>query len=84
MSVQLTVSIPETAFSILRTSPTDFFQEMKKAAVVKWYELGKVSQSKASEILEISRTAFLDVLKQYNVSPFQLNAADIEKELANE
>ena len=84
MSVQLTMNLPETAFSILRTSPAAFLQEMKQAAIVKWYELGKVSQSKAAEILEINRTAFLELLKNYNVSVFNLTEQDLEKELENE
>ncbi len=84
MSVQLTMNLPESAFSILKTSPDIFLNEMKNAAIVKWYEMGKVSQSKAAEILEISRVAFLDLLKFYNVSVFNITQNDLEKELENE
>ena len=32
------VELPESAFSALRKSPAEFVQEMKYAAVVKWYD----------------------------------------------
>lgn len=34
------IELPESAFSALRKSPAEFVQEMKYAAVVKWYEAG--------------------------------------------
>ena len=81
MNVQLTVDLPEEAFSILRTPPDLFIKEMKNAAIVKWFELGRISQSKAAEIIGISRSDFLDLLKNYNVSPFQISFSDLQKEL---
>ena len=44
--MEVTVQVPESSFSALRTTPEEFAQEMKRAAVVKWYELGRISQSK--------------------------------------
>jgi predicted HTH domain antitoxin len=71
MSVTVTVLVPEGALSALRRSPDEFGEEMKRAAVTKWYELGVVSQSKGAEILGVSRSEFLDILSNYKVSPFQ-------------
>ena len=39
--MEVTVQVPESSFSALRTTPEKFASEMKLAAVVKWYELGK-------------------------------------------
>ena len=47
MSIQITIDLPEGAFSALRSSPTAFVKQMRLAAATKWYELGMVSQSKA-------------------------------------
>ena len=44
------IELPESAFSALRKTPAEFIQEMKYAAVVKWYEAEMISQNKAAKI----------------------------------
>ena len=48
MAEQVILQFPDGAFSVLRRSPAEFADEVKRAAVCKWYELGVVSQSKAT------------------------------------
>jgi predicted HTH domain antitoxin len=72
MSVRLTLDIPESAFSLFRVDPARFVREMRIAAAVKWYEMGKLSQAKAAELCEMSREEFLDTLHRFQVSPFQM------------
>lgn len=84
MAVQVTVELPEDAFSILRVSPETFVQELRTAAAVKWYERGMISQSKAAELAGLSRSAFLDALARYEVSPFQLTPEELVQELARD
>lgn len=81
MSVTLNVVVPDGALSVLRRSPEEFGEEMKRAAVAKWYEVGMVSQGKGAEILGISRAEFLFVLSQYRVSPFQVDEEDLAAEV---
>ena len=81
MSCKITLDLPEESFSVLRQHPGDFAKELLHAALSKWYEQGLISQSKASEIARLSRQEFLDVLKKYNVSPFQYTPEDLEKEI---
>ena len=81
MPVQLTVDIPESAFSVFKDDAARFIAEMRIAAAVKWFETGQLSQSKAAEIAGLSREAFLDALHRYGVSPFQLTTGELEKEL---
>ena len=50
MAEQVTLQFPDGAFSALRRSPADFSDEVKRAAVCKWYELGVISQIKAAEL----------------------------------
>lgn len=69
----MNILVPEGAFSALRRSPAEFGDELMRAAVAKWYELGMVSQSKGAEILGVSRSELFDVLGQYKVSPFQVD-----------
>jgi hypothetical protein len=44
MSTQITIDLPDDAFSALRSRPEDFVKEMRLAAAVKWLEIGLVSQ----------------------------------------
>jgi len=81
MTYKLTLDIPVEALSALRKNPDTFAREMLEAALCKWYEQGKISQSKAAEIAGISRQEFLDLLNKNDVSPFQYSAEDLEKEL---
>jgi len=75
------IELPESAFSALRKSPAEFVQEMKYAAVVKWYEAGMISQDKAAEIAGLSRFAFLGLLTRYEVSAIQYTPELLEEEL---
>lgn len=83
MTVQLEIELPEDAFSVLKIGPKDFVREMKLAAVVKWYEMGMISQSKASELAGLSRRGFLEALKRFEISPFQTSPEELEREIAD-
>ncbi|MDA0246415.1 MAG: UPF0175 family protein [Chloroflexi bacterium] len=75
--VQFSIEIPQTAFSALREDPQTFMAEMRLAAAVKWYEMGRISQEKAAEIAGISRAQFIATLARFQVSPFQYTAEEI-------
>ena len=79
----LTVDLPETVFSALRVAPDSFVREMRKAAALKWYQMGRVSQDKAAEIAGLSRTAFIDTLSLDKVSIVQITEDELKKEVAN-
>ena len=79
--IQIQLKLPESAFSALRSTPDEFAQELLIAAVVKWYEVGMVSQSKAAEIAGISRQAFLQALNRFEVSPFQTTPEELIEEV---
>jgi predicted HTH domain antitoxin len=83
MTIQLTIDLPEDIFSLLRKSPAEFVGEMRLAAAVKWYELGMISQSKASELAGVSRQGFLEALHRFKVSPFQVTAEELVREAAD-
>lgn len=79
MPTEITILLPDDAFSALRTNREHFAREMLLAACAKWYELGLISQSKAAEVAGVSRQEFLTELSKFNVSPFQENLKEIQE-----
>ncbi len=80
-TVELMLELPQDVFSALRQEPKQFLHEMRLAAAVKWYEMEQVSQSKAAEIAGVSRSEFLTALARFGVTPFQVSADELVREV---
>ena len=78
---QLTIEVPESTFAIFKQTPSEFVRSMKMAALVKWYEDGTISQSKAAEIAGISRHEFLESLYEHKITPYQLTSEELINEV---
>lgn len=80
----ITVEYPESLATTLKLSGKAFQEEIKASALVKLYELGRVSSGTAANVLGISRVDFLDLLAKYQVSVFgYTNPADLKDDIAN-
>ena len=79
----LTVEMPETVFSALLLPPNSFVLEMRKAAAIRWYETGRISQDKGAEIAGLSRASFIDALSSAKVSIVQITEDELKKEVAD-
>ncbi len=81
MSKQVTIEVPEHAVEMFGGNDVSFGREVYEAAVVQWYDEGRVSSGKGAELLNISRAAFLDLLLRHNVTPFQYTPEELAEEL---
>lgn len=77
------VQILATTFAALGNSPDEFVSEMRIAAAVKWYELGKLSQGKAAEVTGLTRSAFIEALSRFKVSLMQYTPKELAAELSD-
>ena len=69
--------MPDDVFLTFQEDAEALGGELRLAAAVKWYELGRLSQEKAAQVAGLSRGAFIAQLSRYRVSPFQETAAEI-------
>lgn len=81
--MQITLEIPDNSLSITRESPDEFARSLRIAAAVKWYELGRISQSKAAELIGCNRVELFNHLRDYGVPFIQTSVAELEAELAD-
>ena len=65
---QVTLTLPEDAARALHVSPDKVGDELRIAAAMKLYEMGRLSTGKAAEIAGMSRTMFLSRLADYGVT----------------
>jgi predicted HTH domain antitoxin len=84
MSKQVVLDLPESAFSALRSDPQEMARELRLAAAVKWYELGKLSQARAAELAGLSRYEFIHALARFGVSPIQETPEELAESLTRE
>ena len=79
MSTTLAIEMEDDVFPALQEEPDQVAREMRLFSAVKWYELGRVSQSKAAEIADLTRAEFITALSHFSVSPFQETAEEIRR-----
>ncbi len=64
----LTIEYPEEILVSLKESKDEFSRELKTAAAVKLYEMGKLSSGKAAKLAGMDKISFLKVLGRYQIS----------------
>ena len=82
MSQQITVEVPDDAVEMFAGDTNRFAREMYEAAVVKWYDEGRISSGYGSQMLGVSRAEFLDLLFRHQVSPFQYSPEELTAEVS--
>ena len=76
----ITLSMPEESLLALKVTPSQMAVELRLAAAVKLYELGRLSSGAAAQLAGIPRTVFLMKLADYGVDSFRLTEEDLQRE----
>lgn len=82
MSPAMTVEYPDTLPDALHMSHREFEREARLAMAVKLFETGKLSSGQAARLAGLSRIDFLHELSRFGVSPIQIEADELENDLA--
>ncbi len=64
----LTIEYPDEILVSLKETKDDFSRELRIAAAVKLYELGKLSSGKAAKLAGMDKISFLKTLGRYKIS----------------
>jgi hypothetical protein len=80
MSKQITLELSDEALAAVNVSPDQLSREVTEAAVLRWFEDGRLSQGQAAAALGLSRGQFFDLLHEHRVSPIQITPAELEEE----
>ena len=81
MSQNISIEYPDYLANSMRMNKSDFKEEIKISALVKLFEMGKISSGTAAKVLELTRIEFLELLATYNVG--FLNDENLAEDLQN-
>lgn len=74
------LEVPDEALDALRLTPQALGEELRVAAAMKLYELGRLSSGAAAALAGIPRVVFLSRLGAYGVDAFRLSEEELRQE----
>lgn len=77
----IAIDVPDESLLSLKLSPDAMAAEVRLAAAVKFYEMGRLSSGAAAQLAGIPRTVFLSRLTDYGVDTFTLTEEELRREV---
>ena len=79
--LRISINLPEDALTISQLSRRAVGEEMRRLFFLDLVREGRLSYSKAAELLEISQAEFLSFMARHRVSPFVFTERELAQEL---
>ncbi|MBK8799380.1 MAG: UPF0175 family protein [Anaerolineales bacterium] len=74
------VDVPQASLLALKVSGDDFARDLRMAAAMKYYEMGRLSSGAAARLAGVPRVVFLARLADYNIDTFRLTEEQLQRE----
>ena len=78
---KVTIEVSDETLDALQLTPQALGEELRLAAAVKLYELGRLSSGTAAALAGVPHIVFLSRLNDYGVDSFRLSEDDLSQEI---
>ena len=78
---QIVLEIPDRSMEALSDSPEAAGKELRLAAAMKLYEIGRLTSGGAAELAGVARVEFLARLRDYGIPTFRLNDDELREDV---
>ncbi|MFN7924721.1 MAG: UPF0175 family protein [Bryobacteraceae bacterium] len=81
MTRQITIDVSDESLSAMKLAPEQAGDQLKLAAAMKMFELGRLSSGAAAQLAGIPRVEFLARLADFGIDTFQLTEDELRCEM---